>query len=631
MRAAIAAFGAVLFSLAINSSAAQSPNVPAPQDTPYPGVIALHVDVSDVERGIYRVTETVPVAAPGPMVLLYPEWIPGTHAPEGEIEKLAGLTITASGQPVPWRRDPLNVFAFHVDAPAGASALELSFQFVAATAEDQGAIIYSPNIAMLEWNSTLLYPAGHYASRITFSPRVTVPEGWTAATALDGATPNGSTVQYANTTLETLIDSPLMTGRHARRIDLDPGGRIPFFMNVFAERPDQLAATDAQIAKYRNVVRQADHLFGARHFDHYDFLFSVSDVLGFHGLEHHRSSTDGLAGDHFTNWNDNDADGLLPHEMTHSWDGKHRRPRGMATPGPDVPMQDELLWVYEGGTSYWGNLIATRAGLQTIDAALQDLALAAAQYDNRAGRRWRPLVDTTNDPTIAERMPLAWRSYQRSEDYYAEGSLIWLDADTLIRERTGDRRSLDDFARDFFGGEDGDWSVRPYEFDDVVAALNRVTPYDWATFLRDRVERVTPRAPLDGLARGGYRLVYTSERSALQQARETGAASFAYSIGLSIGGNGAVRDVAWDGPAFNQGIIVGAEIVGVDGEAYSADAMRRAITAAATRTDPITLVVKNGSRVRTVLLDYHGGLRYPHLERIPGTRDRLRAIFAPRR
>lgn len=631
MRVAIAALSAALFSLAISSSAAQSPNVPAPQDTAYPGVIALHVDVSDVERGIYRITETVPVAAAGPMVLLYPEWIPGTHAPEGEIEKLAGLVITANGQNVPWRRDPLNVFAFHVNVPAGATALELSFQFVAATAEDQGAIIYSPNIAMLEWNSSVLYPAGHYDSRITVSPSVTVPEGWTAATALDGATPNGRTIQYSNTTLETLIDSPLMTGRYARRIDLDPGGRIPFHMNIFAERPEQLAATDEQIARYRDVVRQADRLFGARHFNHYDFLFSVSDVLGFHGLEHHRSSTDGLGGDHFINWNAENADSLLPHEMTHSWDGKHRRPRGMATPSPDVPMQDELLWVYEGGTSYWGNLIATRAGLQSIDVALEELASSAALHENRAGRRWRALVDTTNDPTIAERMPLAWRSWQRSEDYYGEGALIWLEVDTLIRERTNDRRSLDDFARDFFGGEDGDWSVRPYEFDDVVAALNRVTPYDWATFLRDRVETVTPEAPLDWIARGGYRLVYTAEPSTAQRGRQGGGGgSFTYSLGMSIGGGGTVYDVAWDGPAFNQGIIVGTEIVAVDGEVYSADAMRRAVTAAA-RTDPIRLIVKNGSRVRTIEIDYHGGLRYPHLERVPGTRDRLRAILSPRR
>ncbi|HVZ99762.1 MAG TPA: peptidase M61 [Caulobacterales bacterium] len=629
----IGAFGAAAWSQTPVHADYSAP-IPAPQDVAFPGEITLDVDATDVGRGIFRIHEVVPVAGSGPMTLLYPRWLPGKHGPRGQIEKVAGLTITANGQPVAWRRDPGDVYAFHVDPPAGAAALDITFQFLSSTDTAQGSIVMTPGLLNLEWEGLVLYPAGYYASRINVAPSARLPEGWSFATALDGDT-TGAAPHFQSVDLATLADSPMFAGRYYRRVELDTTGRSRVSLNIFADRPDQLLGTDAQIEAHRNLVHQADLLYGARHFNHYDFLFALSDHLGGIGLEHQRSSQNGVPGNYFTDWNNTSSRrDLLPHEMTHSWNGKYRRPADLWTPNFNVPMQDSLLWVYEGQTQYWGYVLAGRSGLLTKQEALDSLALTAAAYDTRVGRTWRPLVDTTNDPIISPRAPQAWRSWQRSEDYYSEGQLIWLEADTLIRERTNNRKSLDDFARAFFGVNDGQWQAPDtYTFDDVVAALNGVMPYDWAGFLHERVDAIAPHAPLDGLARGGYRLVYNETRSPYLSAQETHRkfASFTYSIGLSVGEGAVVNDVQWDGPAFNAGVTRGAKILAVNGVGYEAEGLRRAITNAKTDTQPIQLLLQDGDRYWTVSIDYHGGLRYPHLERIAGTPDRLSAIYAPRR
>jgi predicted metalloprotease with PDZ domain len=575
----------------------------------------------------------VPVSGPGPITLLYPEWIPGGHSPRGPINQLAGLQVTGNGQRINWRRDTVNVFAFHIDVPAGVSALNLSYQFVSPTAGNQGRIVMTREMLSLQWISMVLYPAGYYASQIRYQPSATFPQGWTNYTALDGATHDGATTHWAETPLDVLLDSPLIAGRYARQIDLDPHGPVPVRLSMVADRPDQLNTTPEQERVHRNLVQQAYRLYGAHHYDHYDFLFSISDHMGGIGLEHHRSSEDGVSGDYFTEYAGAASErDLLPHEYTHSWNGKYRRPADLWTPNYDVPMQNSLLWVYEGQTQYWGYVLAGRSGLWTRQQALDALALTAAQYDARVGRAWRNVQDTTNDPIASQRRPQPWRSWQRSEDYYSEGQLIWLDADTLIRERTGGARSLDNFARGFFGVHNGAFNENTYTFDDVVAALNAVMPYDWAKFLRDRLDAVGGHAPLDGITRGGYRLVFTAERSEYQRQAESHNknADFTYSIGLSLGEGGAITGVQWDGAAFNAGMAVGSTLVSVNGDAYSAEVLRRAITAAKDSHDPIQLVVKNGDQYRVIDLDYHDGLRYPHLERVRGTPDRLGAIFSAR-
>jgi predicted metalloprotease with PDZ domain len=609
------------------------PPIPAPQDIGYPaGPITLDVDATDTARHIFRIHEVVPVAGGQTVTLLYPRWLPGNHSPSGPIFQMAGLEVTANGQRLEWRRDTADVYAFHIDVPAGVNALDLKFQYLSPTASPQGRITMTDAMLDLQWNAMVLYPAGYYASRIRVTPSVKLPDGWTGYTALDGARQDGATTHYSETALDVLVDSPMYAGRYTKQVDLDPHGPVPVHLDVVADRPDQLVMSDAQIAAHRNLVTQAYRLYGAHHYDHYDFLFSLSDRMGGNGLEHHRSSEDGVQGDYFTSWDTySSARDLLPHEYTHSWNGKYRRPFDLWTPNYNVPMQDTLLWVYEGQTQYWGFVLAGRSGLHTRQQSLDALALVAATYQARIGHDWRALQDTTNDPIIAQRRSQGWRSWQRSEDYYSEGQLIWLDADTLIRERTHNAKSLDDFARGFFGVNNGAFNEDTYTFDDVVAALNRVMPYDWASFLHTRLNRLG-QAPLDGITRGGYRLNFTEERSAFQRDAEnhSKSADFMYSIGLSLGEGGAITQVQWDSPAFNQGLFVGANIVAVNGDAYSPDGLRRAITAAKAGHDPIQLLVKNGDQYQTYAIDYHGGLRYPHLERISGTPDRIGAIFTAR-
>ncbi len=632
--AVLAFFLDATFACAQPLGAAFPAAIAEPRDTDYIGEITLDVDATDVVRGIFRAREVIPVADAGPVTLLYPEWLPGKHAPRGQINLFAGLEIRANGQIIPWRRDPVNVYAFHLDVPAGVREIEARYQYVSPTATAQGRVVSTREMLNLQWESMLLYPAGHYASRIRFTPSVTLPEGWQFATALDGAQTQGSTTRFAETDLATLVDSPMFAGRYFRRIDLDPGGPRPFHLNIVADRPDFLEASEEQIRLHRNLVQQAYRLFGSQHFDHYDFLFALSDRMSGIGVEHQRSSENGLAASYFTEWDKAASQrNLLPHELSHSWIGKYRRPADLWTPNFEVPMRGTLLWAYEGADQYWGHVLTARSGLWSREQALDALAVTAAAFQHRIGREWRSVEDTGNDPILSARRPAPWRSWQRNEDYYSEGLLIWLDADTLIRERTGNRRSLDDFARAFYGANDGQWrEPMTFTFDDVVVGLNAVTPHDWATFLRDRIERAGTEPPLDGITRGGYRLVYSDERSPYQRDDESynKSAEFMYSIGLAFGEGGAITQVQWDGPAFNQGVTVGTTLVAVNDVSFSADALRRAISAAHGSDQPVTLLLKNGDQYRTVALDYNDGLRYPHLERIPGTPDRLGAIFAPR-
>ena len=608
--------------------------IAAPQDIDYPGTITLKVDATDVARGIFGVEETIPVTGAGPLTLLYPEWLPGKHSASGPIRQLGGIEFYANGEQIPWRRDVRNVYAFHLDVPEGAATIEARYQFLSPTSTSQGRVVATPQMLNLQWDAVTLYPAGYYAARVPFSPSVTVPDGWTVSTALRPASVDGATTTFEEISLETMVDSPIFAGLYYRGIELNPGADRPVMLNMFADRPDQLEATEEQIAPHRELVRQATRLFGSEHYDHYDFLLAITDRMSGIGLEHHRSSENGVDDNYFTDWDQAiDERDLLGHEFTHSWNGKFRRPADLWVADYSVPMRDSLLWVYEGQTQYWGQVLTARSGLWSEEDALGSLAFTAAIYDARVGRTWRPLIDTTNDPIVSQRRPQAWRSWQRSEDYYSEGLLIWLDADTLIRERTRNRKSLDDFAQAFFGIYDGSYTPATYTFEDVVEALNGVMPYDWESFLNERLHAVGAPAPLDGLERGGYRLTYSEERSNYLRQREAQYkyADFLFSIGASIRGSGAVSEVIWDSPAFNAGLTNAAEIVAVNNEEYSASALRRAITAAKDSEEPITLLVKVDDYFRTLEIDYHDGLRYPRLERISGTPDRLGAILAPRR
>ncbi len=591
-----------------------------PQDTPYPGTIRLSIDATDTERKVVKVHEAIP-AAPGDLTLLYPQWLPGTHAPEGAIDRFAGLEIRANGQKIAWLRDPVNVYGFHLTVPAGATGLDIDFQYLSPPADDFGDAEITSAMMVLQPIRLMLYPAGHFVRQIMVTPEVTLPAGWQFATALDGAAATGGHVAFQSTTLETLADSPIFAGRYVSRLDLDPGGPAPVHLDMFADRPSQLEIKPEDLAAHRALISQAYRLFGSHHYDHYDFLVTLSDTVGLNGLEHHRSSEDDTYADYLTDAAKSLADkDLLPHEYTHSWNGKFRRPADLWTPSYDVPMRDSLLWVYEGQTEYWGKVLAARAGLRNRQQALDDLAEMVAVYDNLPGRSWRPLQDTTNDEIINPRRPMAWRSWQRFEDYYDEGALIWLDADTLIREMSKGARSLDDFAKSFFGVDDGSYVPVTYTFDDVVRALNAVQPYDWAVFLRTRLDHSGGKAPLDGIRRGGYRLVYNDTENELIKSieGERKTTMFSWSLGFAAANkDGTVKSVLWDSPAFKAGLTAGDQIVAVGGIPYDPDVLKDAIKASAGNKDAIELIVKTPDRYKVVHLDYHGGLRYPHLERDP--------------
>jgi predicted metalloprotease with PDZ domain len=609
------------------------PTIPAPQDVPYPGTIRLMVDATDTSRGIFRVHETIPLAHAGAMVLLLPKWIPGNHGPTGPIDKLAGLTIRAGAARVVWTRDVVDVYAFHVDAPAGAKALDLDFQFLSPVESREGRVVMTHEMLNLQWDAVALYPAGYYSRQIMVQASVKLPAGWKFGTALEPAP--GSGANFKPVPFNTLVDSPMFAGRYFARVDLDPGAKVPVHMDIVADEPGDLAISPVQLQAHRNLVSQAYRAFGSHHYDHYDFLLALSDRMSGIGLEHHRSSEDGTLPNYFKDWDKTTASrDLLSHEFTHSWNGKFRRPADLWTPNFNVPMRDSLLWVYEGQTQFWGTVLATRAGLWTKQQGLDALAADAASFDAaRPGRAWRPLEDTTNDPILTMRRPIPWRSWQRSEDYYGEGELIWLDTDTLIRLMSGGRKSLDDFAHGFFGINDGSTVTVTYTFDDIVRALNAVVPYDWAGFLHARLDAVEPGAPLDGLKRGGYRLVYTDTPSNFTKSNEKDRkiTDLGYSLGLTIDSKGAVTDVLWDGPAFAAGVTVGSEIVAVNDVAYDADKMKDAITEAKGTKTPIRLLVKHGDIYGTVSIGYHGGLRYPHLERVPGMPALLDDILAARK
>ena len=618
-----------LFARAENSAPMAQPivdSIPAARDVACPGVITTSVDASDITRGIIQVRETIPVATAGPLTLLYPKWIPGEHAQGGIAQQLAGLKITAGGQILAWRRDPVDVFAFHINVPEGTSSVEAQFQFLAPTDVNQGRIVTTPEMLNIEWHAVMLYPAGYYVRRIQVEASLKLPDSWKAATALEVAAQEGPTIRFKPVALDTLVDSPVFAGANVRVETLAPGVRL----DIVADEPEQLAATAEQIQLHRNLVTQAVKLFGAQHYDHYDLLLALSDRQGGIGLEHHRSSENGVEPGYFIDWDNNVTErGLLPHEYTHSWNGKFRRPADLWTPDYRTPMQDDLLWVYEGQTQFWGYVLAARSGLLSKELTLGAFASIAARLDTDAGRKWRPLTDTTDDPIIAQRAPKGWRSWQRAEDYYNEGLLIWLDADSLIRERSHGARSLDDFARAFFGMNDRDWGELTYHFDDVVHALNQVQSNDWGAFLRARLEQVSDHAPMDGIVRGGYKLVYTDTPGewfkAVEKARKITVLS--YSGGLILGKDGEIAEVAWDSPAFNAGLTVGTHIIAVNNHAFDTDKFKDAIKA---KKSPLSLLVKTGDIYRTVDLDYNGGLRYPKLEKTGSGSSSLDDLLAPK-
>ncbi len=604
-------------------------DVPDAQDVPYPGTITLDIDASDVARGVYRVVETIPVpqGATG-LILQLPAWLPGNHSPRGPINQLSDLRFEAGGQPIGWTRDPVEVHAFHLALPPGTREVTARFVHTSPTQTSEGRITMTPAMLNLQWERMSLYPAGHYVRQITIRPRVTFPAGWTAYAALDGERRTGDTVAWAPVDYETLVDSPVFAGENAQSWDLGHAVRL----NVVADEGGQLALAPENLATFERLVDESLALFSTRQFDRYEFLLAMSDKLGGIGLEHHRSSENSYEPNSFTDWDTMAHDrNVIAHEFVHSWNGKFRRPEGLWTPDYREPMRDNLLWMYEGQTQFWGWVLAARSGLQPKETVLGAIANNVGYYSVQPGRAWRSVEDTTLDPIINSRRPLPYASLMRSEDYYNEGMMVWLEADQIIRAGTGGQKGLDDFARAFFGLREGDWGQVTYDFDDIVAALNAVHPYDWADFLTTRIRMPGQPAPIRGVEMGGYRLVWKEEPNPYEAGRMRTAKNLTlqYSLGLTLSAAGEVSATMWGGPAFDAGIVNGATILAVNGTAWSEAAIKRAITAARDGA-PLELTVKRGEQIRTVAVNYDGGLRYPWIEPAGEGEQPLDRLLAPR-
>jgi predicted metalloprotease with PDZ domain len=606
------------------------PAIPPAQDVAFPGTMALDIDATDLERAVYRVRQTVPVP-PGmrEMVLLLPEWIPGKHAPRGPINLLADLRFEVDGRPAEWTRDPVEVYAFRVALPEGAREVTARFVHTSPLQSSEGRVTMTREMLNLQWDMMSLYPAGHYVRQVKVTPTITVPQGWTVFTALDGQQASGNRVTWATTDYETLLDSPVFAGAYAREWDLGHGVAL----DVVADEARLLALEAEGLAAFRKLVAEAVTVFGPGHFDHYEFLLALTDRLGGIGLEHQRSSENDYEPETFLRWSDLDwSRNVIPHELVHSWNGKYRRPAGLWTPDYRQPMQGQLLWLYEGQTQFWGWILAARSGVQSKDVVLGAIANNAGFYSMQAGRGWRSVEDTTADPITNARRPLPYASLSRSEDYYSEGLMVWLEVDQIIRQGTNGRRGLDDFARSFFGGREGDLGQLTYTFDDVVAELNAVYPHDWASFLATRFRETAQPAPLAGVEQGGYRLVWKDEPNPYEKGRMAGNGylNLQNSLGINVDTNGDVSMALWGSPAFDAGVVRSSTIVAVNGESYSGERLKRAITAARDGGGPIVLLLKRGDRYLDVAIPYTGGLRYPWLEKAGGGETGLDRLLAPR-
>ena len=609
---------------ALASPHAQTP----PAQSRVTGTIALALDVRETPRKLLHARETLTVT-PGALTLVYPKWIPGEHAPDGPIDDLVALTFTSGGKSIPWRRDPVDLFAFHVDVPPGVTTLDASFDFLPAIGQGgfSSASSDTAHLGIYSWNQVLLYPQGARTDDVMFRASMELPAGWKFGTALPVANQSGAKIDFQPVSLTTLVDSPVIAGEYLRVVPLDGSSR-PVEAALVGDTAASIDIPNDLTAKWKRLVQEADAMFGARHYSNYHFLLTLSDRVAHFGLEHHQSNDSRVPENSLREQN---SIGVVAHEYVHSWNGKYRRPAGLATPDFQQPMIGDLLWVYEGLTQYLGYVLAERSGIWSESYYKERLAQIAAFLDNEPGRRWRPLVDTTTAAQLLYFAPGQWTGYRRGVDFYDEGWLIWLDVDTAIRELTHGQKSIEDFCHLFHGGESSAPAVKPYTVDDVVAALNQVAPHDWKAFLGSRIYQVTQRAPLDGITRSGWRLVYNDTKNEYITAGDKERVDATYSIGLHVrASDGVVNDVALDSPAGKAGIGPGMQILAVNGLRYSADVLRNAIKESKMASGPMSIEFQNDDIVKTVSLDYHGGIREPHLERDPSKPDMLAQVLAGR-
>jgi predicted metalloprotease with PDZ domain len=598
--------------------------------------IQIVADLTDAPRKVYHAEVDLPVTA-GPLTLTTPRWIPGNHRPTGPVSDITGVVFSIDGKPIEWRRDDVDMYEFHVTIPKGATTLHAHLDCIV-TAR------VTNKMAVLEWEKLLLYPAHVPVRDIQIQPSLKVPEGWGVGTALQ---PEGaaawpvpaarSTTKFAVTNVEQLEDSPVIAGQYFHEFALAPTITPMHYIDVVSDQPEDSNLRPSTLAEIGNLVREADVEYASHHYNVYHFLLTLSDVAGGEGLEHGQSSDNGVGEKGFADDAHQLAEAdLLSHEFTHSWNGKYRRPVGLYQPDFATPQQGALLWVYEGMTQYLGNVLAARSGLKSQAQYRDLLAMSAANLDTKPGREWRSTGDTAIAASVLRGGNPAWANWRRGQDYYQEGELLWLDADTLIRKMTDNKKSLDDFEKIFLakGGNTGPLIVT-YTFDELVQDLNEVVKYDWATFLHDRVDKINPHADVEGIERGGYKLVYKDKPSASEKmmssvaGRRGAGVDCWYSLGMRVGADGSISDVRWNGPADKAHLGPGQKIIAIDGQVFSPELVREAIKAAKGNSDPIKLIVQSDTYVTNAEIDYHDGERFPMLERVEGTPAYLDDITKP--
>lgn len=597
------------------------------------GHISLFVNAKDVSKKLLHSKEIIQVQ-PGPLTLIYPEWIPGEHAPTGPIVDMAGLLISAGGKTISWRRDLINMYAIHCQIPKAINRLEVSFDFIL-TPEKSGfseGTSSTAKLLMISWNHVVLYPDNPMPKDIVITPNLIIPHGWKYFTALTKKAQSEDTINFEYVSLNMLIDSPVLTGEYTRQIDITPRSGIPHFLDIVSDDRNALEINTKKINEYKKLVEEVNALFDAHHYNHYDFLCTLSDHTAHFGLEHHQSSDNRMPERSFINDNLFKREAaLLPHEFVHSWNGKYRRPAGLATNDFSTPMKDDMLWVYEGLTQYLGKVLTARSGLYTPEEYLDDLANVAARLDNRPGRTWRPLQDTNDEAQLLYYSRQDYDSWRRSVDFYDEGDLIWLEADIIIRQSTKGKKSLDDFCKIFHGGESTCPQLKPYTFEDVVNTMNEAAPYDWKNFFLTKLQSLNPHAPLGGIEKGGWKLVYKDSPNEMEKISEFAYhyTNLNYSLGFTISNNGDLNDVIPGTPAAKAGLAPDMRIIAVNSRKYSAEVIHEAIQRAINNSSPIEFIVANGEFYSTVKVDYHGGERYPYLERDTTKPDLIRSVITP--
>ncbi len=625
--------------LALTTCATFGFSIPVVLHAQTPQPIKVVVDITDAPRKVLHAQLTIPVHE-GANTLVYPKWIPGEHGPTGPIDNLAGLKFTADGKEIAWRRDDVDMYAFHLNVPQGINSLDAKLDFLATAAASgfSAGASTSANLAMLSWNEVVLYPDGTNTADVMFEPSVKLPEGWQYGTALektggDAADASSKTVVFKTVSLEQLVDSPLLAGKYFREVPLAPEISPKHYLDLAADGPEDLELKPESLAAFGNLIRETGALYKSRHYASYHFLVTASDQVAHFGLEHHQSSDDRVPEKTFL---DPDLEllssDLLPHEFTHSWNGKYRRPAGLATPNYQVPMKGDLLWVYEGLTQYLGDVLAARSHIWTDEQYREYLAMSAADLDARPGRTWRDLEDTAVAAQILYSTGSEWDNWRRGVDYYPEGELVWLDVDTTIRKLSNDKKSINDFCA-LFHGLNGNTppEVIPYTFDDVVAALNEIVPNDWARFLHERLNTKVDHAPLEGIMQGGYQLVYDDKPSDYAKAAETvqEEENAWWSIGIRVENSGKISDVLIGSPADKAGFGPGMTVVAVNGRGYTSALLKDALDRGKTTNAPMEFIVSNTGYYKILHVDYHGGQRYPHLEAIKGQKDLLDEILKP--